>query len=533
MGSAAQRARGPALRRVVLAAGIAAACMAFNPARSAEVAPSGEVRVSVNAGREIATVKPGAVGLDINFPNPYGASDEGKRLFREAGIQALAYDGGPAVDLYDWRTNTLRPWPNPDRAGVNYASGMGRLGTFEEVLQPKVTFDDFARSVRETGTIGRVHVNYGTGTPEEAAGWVAYSRERGYPIKYWEIGQNPFGNGFLGRGNEPDAHGDKSPQGYVKNAREFIAAMRRADPTIKIGIGLSRGTLETSPEHWAWNETVLAALAKEIDFVDVEVFPEFFSRNTAPRGLSDAEALQFPATRLKWTADLKALIAKHAGPNNDVEVIIGETISNARGTQQSISLTAALFLPDAYLSFFEGGVDSVYWYASHIGIISKRWYARTRVNWSDPNSPVQVDPDERLGYGDFALISSGTCDDETNLCQLPANTPFPPYYGMQILTLVAPVDAKLLASASSSPMTAVHASRRPDGSLAILLINKDPVKSQAVTVDLAGFKPRKRATVAFYGRGSQRVDLREDDVSVGTPRVLPPYSLTVLILKPA
>ncbi len=57
-----------------------------------------------------------------------------------------------------------------------------------------------------------VTANYGTGTAEEAAGWVRYANvTKGYGIKYWEIGNENYGNGHYGAAWEADDHADKSP----------------------------------------------------------------------------------------------------------------------------------------------------------------------------------------------------------------------------------------------------------------------------------------------------------------------------------
>jgi len=58
--------------------------------------------------------------------------------------------------------------------------------------------------------------NYGSGTPTEAADWGSLrERPQGYGVKYWEIGNEIYGNGPLGSKWENDTHADKSPTGYA------------------------------------------------------------------------------------------------------------------------------------------------------------------------------------------------------------------------------------------------------------------------------------------------------------------------------
>jgi len=52
---------------------------------------------------------------------------------------------------------------------------------------------------------------YGTGTPEEAAGWVRFANIlKGYGVKYWSGGNENYGNGHYGASWEVDNHPDKS-----------------------------------------------------------------------------------------------------------------------------------------------------------------------------------------------------------------------------------------------------------------------------------------------------------------------------------
>lgn len=478
-------------------------------------------RVRVDADVTLATVGPGAVGLDIWYPNPHGVDAEAVRLYREAGVQAFGYDGGPAVDLYDWRTNTLKAYPYPDeRAEANFATTSGRMGTFAEVLQPKVSFDDFGKLVRSMGARGRAHVNYGTGDPQEAAAWVAHARRKGYPIDYWEVGQYLSGNGTLnGSGNEPDAHADKSAEFYARSALEFIRAMKAANPAIKVGLHLHMSTRPGSP-GWKWNDTVLKIAAPHIDFVDVWAFPY-------PPG-NDVQVLQYPTLNTRnWAAAYKRLLAKHARPGQHIELIVGETLFDVSGGPRNLSLAAALFLPDQYLSLFEQGVARVDWAFSHLGPVPRFWYSWQWLKRREVKDVPQTD----AGYGEYGILSSGDCDSWTNVCQPPANTPFAPYFGLKILAALAVPGAQLLATTSSDPLTAIHAARLPGGTIAILLINKDPDSIRTVQLDLRKFTAGPRATVLYYGQGSRDVDRREADVDLHEPITLPPWSLTVLVLE--
>src|SRR5216110_2806202 len=79
-------------------------------------------------------------------------------LLQAAGLRAIRLPGGSLSDEYHWRTNT-----NLDHATIaqpwSWAAG----------------FDKSSALVVALGAQAMVTVNYGTGTPQEAAAWVAYA----------------------------------------------------------------------------------------------------------------------------------------------------------------------------------------------------------------------------------------------------------------------------------------------------------------------------------------------------------------------
>ena len=75
--------------------------------------------------------------------------------------------------------------------------------------------------------------NYGTGTAQEAADWVRYANKtQHYGVKYWEIGNENYGNGHYGSAWEADDHTDKSPSEYAANVIAYSRAMKAVDPDI-------------------------------------------------------------------------------------------------------------------------------------------------------------------------------------------------------------------------------------------------------------------------------------------------------------
>jgi hypothetical protein len=209
------------------------------PAADAAAAP---VQVTVNTRAGLATVPGTGLGVNHAIWDSQLASDPVADLLKDAGVQMVRYPGGSYADIYHWEDHT---------APGGYVA-------------PGTDFDSFMRGARRTGAQPIIIANYGTGTPQEAAGWVEYANvTKGYGVKYWEIGNENYGNGHYGSQWEADDHADKSPAEYARNVVAYSEAMKAKDPTIKIGAVL------TTPAGWpdgivgtgdsgTWNQTVLS-----------------------------------------------------------------------------------------------------------------------------------------------------------------------------------------------------------------------------------------------------------------------------------
>jgi hypothetical protein len=448
----------------------------------------------------VGTIQAGAVGVNTPIWNQHLLDPSVPALLRQAGVQTLVFNGGGVSDLYHWQTATLSPDPDPRTHPYDYAAAY---------LKPKIGFDQFAGVARRIGAHMLVHVNYGTGTPAEAAAWVRHANVVQHDgVRDWEVGEEVYLNGgaIAVLNVEPDAHADKSAAAYAQHVLAYARAMKAVDPTIHVGVGLYPIAQRGNP-LWAWDQTVLRIAGRAIDFVDLHWYPLAGQANNSDKAVL-ASVGQIPAT----LRAMRALVSQYAGPSTHrVQLIVGETNSAVASAPQQVSLVNALYLANTSLTLLEQGATGVDWWALHNG-------------WSGT---------DRGGYGDLGLLSSGNCVAGANICAPPADTPFAPYYGMQLLGTIAQAGGDLLSAASSNPLIAVHAVRRPDGTLAVLLINQDPSSAHAVHLALTGYRPGAGALVLGYGKVSTGITRRRQDVPVTGIETVPPYSLTALILHPA
>jgi alpha-L-arabinofuranosidase len=444
-------------------------------ATSAAWAGDKTTTVSVRAGTTLSELRPGAVGADEPMWSPAFTDPAVPGRIRQAGIQTLEFNGGGVSDLYHWKTGTAQADPDP--------TGHPAYGS----LPPQFTFDQFERTAHATGADTLVHVNYGTGTPAEAAAWVRYAKQKNDHVTAWAIGEETWGNGGIPRINfEPDAHADKSPQAYATNALKFIAAMKRADPAARVGVELFG--VQGAPAQ-PWDETVMSIVGKKADFVDIHAYP-FGLDDT-----SDAAILAFPRSNAAKLAAVRQLVNKYASPRTDI--VVGETNSAAQPTAQQIGQVNALYLADDMLSLLDGGAANVDWWALHNGGYGF------------------------FGGGDLGLLSTGSddCNDDNTICAPPAQTPFRPYWAMQMVGALTCGGGAMVPVSSADPLVVGHAVRRSDGRLALLIQNDNPAAAIAAHFAVPGYRAE---SAAQYAPG----DSKPHAVAVGKP--LPAYSLTLI-----
>ena len=469
-------------------------------AAPAAAAGATTAQVTVNLRQTLSTVSPIAVGVNAAVWDGHLQDAVVPGLLRADGVRVMRYPGGSTADNFHWQTNTL---DDGSSAGTD-------------------TFDQFMKVVQQVGATPIITVNYGSGTPEEAAAWVKYANvTKHYHIRYWDIGNELYGNGTYGALWETDKHA-LGPASYANNSLQFIKAMKVVDPSIQIGLVLTAPgnwpdgqTSDSSPQPW--NDTVLPIACSAANFVSVHWYPQ------GPTGETDAGLLAAPrngaSTPVSFTPSIRSMVStlngeidqycgKHA---KAVQTMITETNSVSYNPgKQTTNLVNALYLAENYLTWLSNGVTNVDW-------------------WDIHNSEVTGTNDDPSlygtnNYGDYGLLSVGNTDEP------PANTPFPDYYGLQIVRkVVGPFD-QIVAASSSQDLVQVFAVKKADGSVAVLLVNTDPTTTYSVSIAGLNFHALDSATVYSYGQGSTSVQVTHQHGShIGT-QTIAPYSLTALIL---
>ena len=406
-----------------------------------------------------------------------GGVDVIQPLLQAAGIDMLRYGGGSYADYYDWQTNTNIQNCLPDDATASFTSSCSSSDSLD--------FSQFSQQARAIGAESFVTVNYGSGTPAEAAAWVAQAKSTaGQGVALWEVGNETYGcwevdNELAGppenfQGYTPNTYTtvngvDENPTcpqvtegdaagtqtlatSYAVNARQFLTAMKAASPSAPIGVPWAFGGEvpgASVPDNSEWNNTVLRTDGKYVSFVDAHYYPFSFSGSTGGANPTDQQVLQslfqIPSLYGEIRSDLNIYAPK-------ASVVVGETGVSNNETTTVCTPAGALFAAGDVLSWLSAGAQSADWWGMNK-------YGNTSSSCTNPD------------YGLFTSSSPPVAET--------------PYYGYVLASVLAQPRAVLGTVRTSDPADVLaYESVLPDGKHAVAFINTSTSSAKTVT-----FKP--------------------------------------------
>ncbi len=516
--------------------------------------PPTTIQLTADAGSVVRTVDARIFGVNTAIWDSELGTAETRTLLTEAGIKSLRYPGGSASDDYDWYldrsvTNNSFTWASP--------------------------FPTFAAQAVALGAQPYLTVNYGSGTPEEAAAWVAYANgdpasttaigtdskgrnwqtvgywaslraasplatDDGYNFlrmahpaafgfKYWEVGNECYGSW------EHDEHGStfsgaaQDPYTYAQFFALYRQKMLAVDPTVHVGavvtssqddFGTGQNAVVNPTDgttHTGWTAVVLANLKS---LGALPAFVTFHHYPQEPGSESDAGLLAAGTTLAANDATaLRQLLTDYIAGSAaaGIEVTLGElnSVSYNPG-KQSTSLVDGLFLADTIGGLAATEFNACTW-----------WDLRNGSLDGDNNSS------SLYGYrvfGDYGLVASGDRSDT------PDDTPYPTFRAFEMLDKWAAGGDRTVAAATNYALLNVHAALRANGDLCLLVINKSPASALTAQIALSNFVPAtSTATVYQFGEteDTNNADLTTttlSGVSGSFSATFPAYSMTVIDL---
>jgi Carbohydrate binding domain (family 11) len=351
------------------------------------------------------------------------------------------------INVATWAPELTDPASLPKEKALNLGVVRypGGLSSDEEDWQKtlkakdfRVDTDEFLDWCAATRCKPMFTANVGDGTPALAAAWVKYVNQtrKGPKVQLWEIGNEVYG----------DWHkyyakwGKDGGTAYGKAVREYVKAMKAVDPTIKV----SAVWMLSGP----WNKAVFNEIADVIDAVSVHNYAQNAGSENA-QGLlavsSEVDALM---------KSVKKQVTELGVQGKSYEIWLSEWNSvDQNPGPQILQHVNALFIAD---------------YLGHLA-----------------ESPIQVanlwalynGRDKRLG--DYSLMARKLDPQEYNFRR-------PSYWGFEMVS--STLTGTLLRAASDQEDLSGWMSKRDDGKIAIVFVNKNFDTDYKTTLKVPGLK---------------------------------------------
>jgi alpha-N-arabinofuranosidase len=525
------------------------------------IALAQSVSVSVNATTVVRTVDERIFGINAVIWDPLASSDQTIALLQAAGLRTIRVPGGSLSDEYHWRTNT----------------SLANTWTWA------TSFNGFGKLITGLNAHAFVAVNYGTGTPEEAAALVAYAnaatgstvsigtdakgynwqtagtwasvraatalgtddgmnflrvgRAAGYGYKYWEIGNENYGTW------ETDEQAVKNDAyTYATRAKDYIAKMKAVDSSIKVGVVVTSRdddyvnghtshpatNLRTGTTTNGWTPVVLATLRSlnvTPDFIIYHRYEQAPAADQPNNPETDAGLLQKAKTWPDDVASMRRMLADYLGPAGaGVEIVVTENNSVYAGTgKQTTSLVNGLYLADSVANLLQTEINALMWWDTRNGTVFNANNSSSLYGWRN--------------YGDYGILSSQVAGGPATSYE-----PYPTYYALKLLSKFARQGDTVVSATSNNSLLSVFAAKTTGGNLNLLVINKDPSATLNASIAVAGYTVPAAANVHSYGKpqddaakpgGSGSTDIASTTMAIsgGTfTASFASYSMTVISL---
>jgi alpha-L-arabinofuranosidase len=280
--------------------------------------------------------------------------------------------------------------------------------------------------------------NVGDGTPELAAAWVKYVNQtrKGPKVQLWEIGNEIYG----------DWHkyyakwGKDGGTAYGKAVRAYVKAMKAVDPTIKISAVWMLGG--------SWNKAVFKEVADVVDAVSVHHYAQN-AGSESDEGLlavsSDSDALM---------KDVRKQVDELGAKGHSYEIWLTEWNSvDTNPGPQILQHVNALFVADYLGHLAQSPIQAANLWALYNG------------------------RDKRLG--DYGLMAPSSDPQGFNFRR-------PSYWGFEMLANT--LTGTLLQGTSDQEELSAWMSKRPDGKVSLVFVNKNLDTDYKTTLKVPGLK---------------------------------------------
>jgi hypothetical protein len=392
------------------------------------------------------------------------------------GINTALWDG----DLLDGKTAKYVKAVN--HKVLRYPGGLrADDDRWKEVLAKKdflVDTDEFLDFCKKTGTEPMITVNFGKGTPQEAADWVKHVNiDRKAKVRYWEVGNELYGDW-----HPQHTTGDDNG----KRAAEFIKAMKAVDPSILVTVVW---VLEGE-----WNREVFKHTKDLADGVIIHHYPQHSGEE------NDQALLAAPQSLDEIIPSVRRQAKEYGAPGKNYQIWLTEWNSvDFKPGPQTLSLVNGLFVAD------------------YLGVLARHNIEHADY-WDVHNNLTEQGGD--YGY----LTRTGD--------PLGDNVPRPSYFAFKMASEALRgrlAECKVSADGSEADLTC-YLAEQPGGRKAVLLVNKHPETRAEVSLDIPGFKGK--AVLKQLEESNAKNGPREEKLELSGKRIsLPAFSITTILAE--
>ncbi|MCS7300486.1 MAG: hypothetical protein NZ556_02895 [Fimbriimonadales bacterium] len=464
----------------------------------AQVSDRATATVNFNAtGRTVTKLM---LGVNTACWDWFLNTPERRELLKQLNFGLMRYPGGSVSNEYDWRDN--RNKRNGDTYGTNT--------------------DGFLSAANLIRAEKLICVNYGSGTPQEAADWVRFANlQRNGRVRYWAIGNENYGPW------EYDTHPNRhDAETYAYFTRDAIQQMKAVDPTIKVGVvgvfteheypqRFSVTNPRTGQTHNGWTPVLLNrlnSLGVVPDFFDLHHYPQ------QPGREDDAFLLDDPRTWNEIIPQMRQILRDYLGTAGEgVPIFVTENNSVAYNpSKQTTSMVNALYMADSWAQAILAGADAFVWWDLHNSAEVNNNNSSLLYGWRN--------------WGDYGIVAAGYPPGAGD----PLNTPYPTFFAAQLISRFARPGDTLLRVSCDNPMLSVYAVRTPTGKGRLLVINK--MRSTPITAEIRLQGLRAGAQVQWRYYSAEQDTVKSRGIALRTLRSggdrirqqFPPMSVSVL-----
>jgi alpha-L-arabinofuranosidase len=501
------------------------------------------------------------------------------------------------VNLVDWDSNmttaqTLQMvqaaglgsfrFPNGDPDSFHFNDGPSWS------TQP--TAAQTAALVDAVGATGLMTVDYGSGSPQEAAAFMAYldgstsdttvigsgpeydngawettnwqtvgywaslraaaplatddglnflraNHAASFGITYFEVGNQAYqtfnGTDHHGSGGGPGAAYD--PTTYANFVMTFAGLAHEIDPNAQIGVDSAGPSGDWS--NWLGQIlTIFAAHGYTPGFISDQMYLQnpgtesdsfLLNNTTTDTGQTGGDPTDWVDRANDYETDLQTYLGSTNAANVQLfESTVNDTSYNPG--KQTTSLVSGLWLADSI-----GGILGTAW--------DGMYYTALRAYWTSTDNNSSSLYGWRDG-GDYGLIGIGGTAPESG-----TYVPYPTYFAEELAAKLAQTGGIVVQAGSDNPLLDAYAVLEPNGHLDLMVINKDPNNDITDQMQIQGFTPSGAVQEWTYGEAEDTAQSQTSDGSASltysTPAVsfsggdftstFSKYSMTVIDLAPS